>query len=192
MVPVLSSIAQSKEDKAATSADAGGIQALFLYPLNALIQSQRERLRAWTGPFDGSIRFCLYNGNTPDKTKADEYRKAPNEVHDRSVLRDCPPDILVTNPTMLEYMLVRAQDAPILEKSQGKLFSTRPITTLAPRRPNWLCCCAGFCMPLIRRQTRCVLLPPQPRLAPLMQSDSSSCRSFCRAWQALPPTKLRW
>ena len=121
MVPVLSSIAQSKEDKAAISTEAGGIQALFLYPLNALIQSQRERLRAWTGPFDGSIRFCLYNGNTPDKAKADEYRKAPNEVHDRTVLRDCPPDILVTNPTMLEYMLVRAQDAPILEKSQGKL-----------------------------------------------------------------------
>ena len=121
MVPVLSSIAQSKEDKAVTNADAGGVQALFLYPLNALIQSQRERLRAWTGPFDGGIRFCLYNGNTPDKAKADEYRKAPNEVHDRTVLRDCPPDILVTNPTMLEYMLVRAQDAPILEKSQGKL-----------------------------------------------------------------------
>lgn len=121
MVPVLSSIAQGKEDKAATNADAGGVQALFLYPLNALIQSQRERLRAWTGPFDGGIRFCLYNGNTPDKAKADEYRKAPNEVHDRTVLRDCPPDILVTNPTMLEYMLVRAQDAPILEKSQGKL-----------------------------------------------------------------------
>lgn len=121
MVPVLSSIAQSKDSKAATSAENGGIQALFLYPLNALIQSQRERLRAWTGPFNGDIRFCLYNGNTPDKAKADEYRKAPNEVHDRAVLRDCPPDILVTNPTMLEYMLVRAQDAPILEKSQGKL-----------------------------------------------------------------------
>lgn len=121
MVPVLSSIAQSKEDGAATSAENSGIQALFLYPLNALIQSQRERLRAWTGAFNGDIRFCLYNGNTPDKAKADEYRKAPNEVHDRTVLRDCPPDILVTNPTMLEYMLVRAQDAPILEKSQGKL-----------------------------------------------------------------------
>ncbi len=121
MVPVLSSIAQSKDDQRAKNAAGGGIQALFLYPLNALIQSQRERLRAWTGPLGGDIRFCLYNGNTPDKATADEYRKAPNEVHDRAVLRDCPPDILVTNPTMLEYMLVRAQDAPILEKSQGKL-----------------------------------------------------------------------
>lgn len=115
MVPVLSSIAQSK------AGGNGGVQAIFLYPLNALIQSQRERLRAWTGPFGRDIRFCLYNGNTPEEAKADKYRDAPNEVHDRSTLRDSPPEILVTNPTMLEYMLVRAQDAPILEKSQGKL-----------------------------------------------------------------------
>lgn len=117
MVPVLSSIAQSK---AANDKDSG-VQAIFLYPLNALIQSQRERLRAWTGSFGGDIRFCLYNGMTPEEAKADRYREAPNEVHDRSILRTSPPEILVTNPTMLEYMLVRAQDAPILDKSKGKL-----------------------------------------------------------------------
>lgn len=117
MVPVLSDISQSKTD-----GDKGdGVRAIFLYPLNALIQSQRERLRAWTGPFGGDLRFCLYNGMTPEEAKADRYRVAPNEVHDRTTLRANPPEILVTNPTMLEYMLVRAQDAPILEKSKGKL-----------------------------------------------------------------------
>ncbi len=117
MVPVLSSIAQIQQ-----SGDGGdGVQAIFLYPLNALIQSQRERLRAWTGPFGGGIRFCLYNGMTPEESKAENYREAPNEVHDRAILRAKPPEILVTNPTMLEYMLVRAQDAPILDKSKGKL-----------------------------------------------------------------------
>jgi hypothetical protein len=40
---------------------------------------------------------------------------------DREQLRDNPPPILVTNATMLEYMLVRAADATILEKSHGKL-----------------------------------------------------------------------
>lgn len=120
MVPVLSSIAQSKESRDSRDS-ADGVQAIFLYPLNALIQSQRERLRAWTGPFSGNIRFCLYNGMTPEEAKAEKYRDAPNEVHDRTVLRTKPPEILVTNPTMLEYMLVRAQDAPILEKSKGKL-----------------------------------------------------------------------
>ena len=117
MVPVLSKLAQARINEP----EVRGVRALFLYPLNALIQSQRERLRAWTGPFDGDIRFCLYNGMTPEEAKAELYREAPNEVHDRATLRRSPPQILVTNPTMLEYMLVRAQDAPILEQSQGKL-----------------------------------------------------------------------
>ena len=117
MVPVLSSIATALDNEP----NVEGIRALFLYPLNALIQSQRERLRAWTGPFNGAIRFCLYNGMTPEEGKSELYRQAPNEVHDRTTLRKSPPQILVTNPTMLEYMLVRARDASILEKSQGKL-----------------------------------------------------------------------
>ena len=117
MVPVLSSIALSNKSRG----DSSGVKAIFLYPLNALIQSQRERLRAWTGPMNGDIKFCLYNGMTPEEAKADKYRETPHEIHDRSTLRKEPPSILVTNPTMLEYMLVRAQDAPILEKSKGQL-----------------------------------------------------------------------
>ena len=117
MVPILSKLATERSEGTALV----GVRALFLYPLNALIQSQRERLRAWTGPFGKDIRFCLYNGMTPDKAKADRQHESPNEVLDRTTLRASPPPILVTNPTMLEYMLVRAQDSPILEKSQGKL-----------------------------------------------------------------------
>lgn len=98
-----------------------GVRALFLYPLNALINSQRERLRAWTQAFGGDIRFCLYNGNTPEELPAHETRAHPNEVLDRKTLRASPPPILVTNATMLEYMLVRTVDKPILDHSKGKL-----------------------------------------------------------------------
>ena len=99
-----------------------GVRALFLYPLNALINNQRNRLRAWTESFDADIRFCLYNGNTPERPeRSAAQRSAPSEVLDRQSLRRLPPPILVTNSTMLEYMLVRTQDAPILEQSQGKL-----------------------------------------------------------------------
>lgn len=98
-----------------------GVRAMFLYPLNALINSQRERLRAWTQHFGDNIRFCLYNGNTPEKMPAHERSQYPNEAIDREQLRTLPPPILVTNATMLEYMLVRNIDAPILERSQGKL-----------------------------------------------------------------------
>jgi DEAD/DEAH box helicase domain-containing protein len=119
MVPILNQLARETE---LNPGAIEGVRALFLYPLNALIQSQQERLHAWTGPFGGSIRFCLYNGQTEEKPGPSHLtNKRPNQVLDRQTLRASPPPILVTNATMLEYMLVRSQDAPILEKSKGKL-----------------------------------------------------------------------
>ena len=67
------------------------------------------------------MRFCLDNGHAPNRLPAHRHRESPNEAIDRNALRESPPPILVTNATMLEYMLVRAQDAPILQKSQGTL-----------------------------------------------------------------------
>ncbi|PRQ06508.1 DEAD/DEAH box helicase [Enhygromyxa salina] len=118
LVPILDSLARQR----ASGASLVGVQALFLYPLNALINSQRDRLRAWTNDFGGDIKFCLYNGQTPKvDPPAHEAKKVPQEVMGRPALRRSPPPILITNATMLEYMLVRQQDAPILEASKGKL-----------------------------------------------------------------------
>ncbi|GAB4273535.1 MAG: DEAD/DEAH box helicase [Deferrisomatales bacterium] len=98
-----------------------GVRALMLYPLNALIHSQRDRLRAWSAGAGGRVRFCLYNGLTPDHEKAAKQHAHPEEVLSRALLRESAPPILVTNATMLEYMLVRQEDRPILEQSEGKL-----------------------------------------------------------------------
>ncbi|MDM7861922.1 DEAD/DEAH box helicase [Alteromonas sp. ASW11-36] len=121
MIPVLEDLyRESIEAKAQLS----GVRALFLYPLNALINSQRERLNAWTKHFDGDIRFCLFNGKTPEylESKERQRQKAnPQEVMSREGLREDPAQILVTNGTMLEYMLIRQADAPIIEQSKGKL-----------------------------------------------------------------------
>ncbi|MBR5881925.1 MAG: DEAD/DEAH box helicase [Mailhella sp.] len=119
MVPILNRLARLQKEEGGRLE---GVRALFLYPLNALIDSQRDRLDAWTHGFGGDIRFCLYNGRT-SKTELPEdiRRKHPNEVKDRPELRSSPPPILVTNSTMLEYMLVRAEDAPIVAASKGKL-----------------------------------------------------------------------
>jgi ATP-dependent helicase YprA (DUF1998 family) len=57
---------------------------------------------------------------TPDVLPVSE-AQIGSEIRDRRTLRKTPPPILVTNATMLEYMLVRTQDAPILEASKGKL-----------------------------------------------------------------------
>lgn len=118
MVPILDRLARQREERSGRLA---GVRALFLYPLNALINSQRDRLRAWTQSFGGDIRFCLYNGNTPEQLPQRKHQEHPNEVLDREALRSSPPPILVTNATMLEYMLVRTNDKPILDESQGKL-----------------------------------------------------------------------
>jgi DEAD/DEAH box helicase domain-containing protein len=98
-----------------------GVRALMLYPLNALISSQEERLSRWFEPFGGSLRYCLYNGETPESIRAASRAEKPWRVSDRLSLRASPPPVLVTNATMLEYMLIRQNDAPILAASQGKL-----------------------------------------------------------------------
>ena len=122
MVPILNDLYEEfiQEGQSLT-----GVHALFLYPLNALINSQQERLDAWTRHFlpSNAIRYCLYNGNTPEhkSQKTGEQTLHPNQVFTREELRTNPAPILVTNGTMLEYMMVRQIDAPILQKSQGKL-----------------------------------------------------------------------
>ena len=118
LVPILDQLAR----ECATGGRISGVRALFLYPLNALINSQRDRLRAWASAFDGAVRFCLYNGETPDTLPAHRLRSASRaEQLTRRHLREDPAPILVTNATMLEYMLVRNADAPIIAGSQGAL-----------------------------------------------------------------------
>jgi hypothetical protein len=97
------------------------VRALLLYPLNALISSQEERLERWFAPFGGSLRYCLYNGETPETVRASVRAERPWRVGDRTALRASPPPVLVTNATMLEYMLIRQVDAPILALSPGTL-----------------------------------------------------------------------
>ena len=117
LVPILEDLARERADEGALT----GVRALFLYPLNALINSQRDRLRAWCSGFGNDIRFCLYNGETPETASANDQRRAGAEQISREALRERPAPVLVTNSTMLEYMLVRTEDRPILRQSRGKL-----------------------------------------------------------------------
>lgn len=118
MVPVLDDL--YREYQRAGSQPLVGVRALFLYPLNALINSQRERLDAWTRSFGSGIRYCLYNGNTEElkAKKKTEQQQRPNEILTRELMREQPAPILVTNGTMLEYMMVRQVDAPIVQISR--------------------------------------------------------------------------
>ena len=113
MVPVLQDLVNQNEKDA--------VQAIFLYPLNALMDSQRKRVAAWCKALNPQVTFAIYNGDTKESSNNQEDRDAFPELISRDAIRDTPPQILFTNPTMLNYMLLRNKDRPILEKSEGKL-----------------------------------------------------------------------
>ena len=114
MIPVLHDIAQRNEKDC--------IQAIFLYPLNALMKSQQKRIHAWCDAIPNKVTYAIYNGDTEKSTKSPKFTDPYfPQLITRPQIRQTPPQILFTNPTMLNYMLVRAEDKPILEKSQGKL-----------------------------------------------------------------------
>ena len=114
MLPVIQDIHENCKNQE-------GINAIFIYPLNALIASQKKRLNAWCSSLDG-VYYSLLTKDTPERNSSREILKeALPELITRTQIRDTPPQILFTNPTMLEFMMVRNRDVPILQKSKGKL-----------------------------------------------------------------------
>jgi DEAD/DEAH box helicase domain-containing protein len=90
-----------------------GVRAILLYPLNALVNDQVDRLFGWLrGQSD--VTFVHYTGETPkdDAGEAGKHRD-PCRLLTRMEAQRTPPDILVTNYSMLEYLLCRPQDAPL-------------------------------------------------------------------------------
>ncbi len=113
MLPVLQDIYRENPNQT-------GINAIFLYPLNALIGSQKKRMHAWCSAL-GNINYGIYNGNTEEDVRNQNQQEALPEIISRKNLRERPPQVLFTNPTMLEYMLVRDKDTQLLQNSRGKL-----------------------------------------------------------------------
>jgi DEAD/DEAH box helicase domain-containing protein len=100
-----------------------GIKAIILYPMNALAADQASRLAKMicTTPQLSGIRAGLYVGESPEiesgiveKLDDDSYSLITN----RNVIRDNPPDILLTNYKMLDFLLMRAMDAPLWAQQQ--------------------------------------------------------------------------
>ncbi len=113
MIPVLQDLYRMK-----LKGQEEGIQAIFLYPLNALMKNQQQRIDAWCRSLTPNVTYAIYNADM-DETGSTS-GKYP-QIYTRRQLRDTPPQILFTNPTMLNYMMVRTEDQQILKKSKGKL-----------------------------------------------------------------------
>lgn len=98
-----------------------GIRSIFLYPMNALVNDQIDRVREILTGYD-DITFGFFTGDTPN-TVALDYRERfesengvvipPNELVSREEIRTNPPHLLFTNYSMLEYLLIRPNDYSI-------------------------------------------------------------------------------
>jgi len=152
---------------------ARAVRALFLYPLNALIEDQLGRLRqacdgpaarAWLDSHRGRHRFWFgrYIGATPvsgpqnNQNKRQELRRRLNEMQrewvravasaqhtgDAEILtyfqdpdgsemwsrwdmQDAPPDILITNYSMLNIMLMRSLENNVFDATRQWLADDR-------------------------------------------------------------------
>ncbi|MEN9577764.1 MAG: hypothetical protein RJA70_773 [Pseudomonadota bacterium] len=90
--------------------DEPGIKAIILYPMNALASDQAERLaKLLRDPRLDGVSAGLYVGGKGRNAKTG----ANQLVDDREILRKAPPDILLTNYRMLDFLLMRPEDAPL-------------------------------------------------------------------------------
>jgi ATP-dependent helicase YprA (DUF1998 family) len=88
------------------------VKAILVYPMNALANDQCGRIRKL---LEGTpISFGRYTGET--RIMGTRPADAPeNERVLRSEFRDRPPDLLLTNYLMLEYMLMRRDGREIFQ-----------------------------------------------------------------------------
>jgi len=119
----------------------GGVRGLILYPMNALVNDQRDRLGA-TGDklipaglcrllesYGSPFRFTYgqYTGATPEDEN-DSWRNARSRIDNRysgelvlrTEMRRTPPHILLTNYSMLEYLLLRPKDSELFDNNNAK------------------------------------------------------------------------
>ena len=107
-----------------------GIRAIFLYPMNALVNDQMDRLRKILTGFS-DIKFAFFTGETEEEAQKDSKGKLnrngnndiegtdeeenfpENELRSREEIRNNPPHLLFTNYSMLEYLLIRPSDYKI-------------------------------------------------------------------------------
>lgn len=120
LIPVLNELLEQKYKGILPTS---GVQAILIYPMNALANDQIKRLRELL-MFYPDITFGVYNGDTEH-----EYLKAeskymsmhslenckelrtplPNELISRGQMHEMPPHILCTNYAMLEHLLLKPE-----------------------------------------------------------------------------------
>ena len=91
-----------------------GIKALIIYPMNALASDQSRRFAEiiWNSPeLRSNVSVGMYVGGQeqhPSRMMGED-----RIITDHETMLNTPPDILLTNYKMLDYLLVRPKDAAL-------------------------------------------------------------------------------
>ncbi|HEX3020104.1 MAG TPA: DEAD/DEAH box helicase [Chitinispirillaceae bacterium] len=108
-----------------------GVKAILIYPMNALATDQALRLAKMinTNPnLKGIISAGLYVGQQQEKPHA--VMGPDHIITDKEILRNTPPDILLTNYRMLDYMLDRPQDKNIWQHNRPGILKYLAVDEL--------------------------------------------------------------
>lgn len=120
LIPILNSLMNERENKKTITP---GVRALLIYPMNALANDQISRLRDLLKNYP-HITFGSYTGQTEEKYekalskyKALNHGEKPlkNELIAREQMKETPPHILITNYSMLEYLMLRPRDNSLFQ-----------------------------------------------------------------------------
>jgi len=99
-------------------ADKPGIKAILIYPMNALATDQARRVASaiTNNPALKGVRAGIYADAEP--RHASDVVTPDSLITRRETMRQNPPDILLTNYKMLDYLLLRGDDLPLWSKNE--------------------------------------------------------------------------
>ena len=99
-----------------------GIRILMIYPMNALVKDQLKRIVELVGKEGSNLRVGMYTSQTPyagDPSEIWAKKAGSHLVWNRAALRskENTPHILITNYSMLEYIMLRGADENLFQNS---------------------------------------------------------------------------
>lgn len=104
LLPVIDGVLRRKREGVT------GVQAILLYPMNALANDQLERLRRLIRGTGVDLSYALYTGDSDATSTRLREEPAETERQTRDQIKAHPPDLLLTNYKQLEFLLVRRAD----------------------------------------------------------------------------------
>lgn len=99
-----------------------GVKAILIYPMNALATDQARRFASEIyrhSALRGNVRAGLFIGGEPD-SEGTRNMTADSVITCKKAMRENPPDILLTNYKMLDFLLLRPKDYAIFQQNSPK------------------------------------------------------------------------